>query len=200
MSRHPETDPSRMPSPGASLEQQILAVELRMVQRRRALFSAWNEVEHVVGQVLAPRAWLWPLALGTVGGCLLGLLWCRGDRGRAGARAWVPRGASSAARAPGAGDRAGVQALLGPWLRSLLAPLLQQWLRPALLEAAEALLLALLAGALRTKPAARRGRQAGPVPPAAGEGGPTTAEAPERPPMPQTPRTPQTAQAPLAPD
>lgn len=147
------TKPSspRAPSPETALEQQILDVELRMLQRRRTLLGAWNEVEQAVGQVLAPRAWLWPLALGAVGGCLLGLLWRRGDR-RPGdsSAAREHRVRSHAARASGpVAGAAGVLALLGPWLRPVLAPLMHQWLRPAVLKAAEGLVLALLAGLMK---------------------------------------------------
>ncbi|MBB2487645.1 hypothetical protein H5407_20610 [Mitsuaria sp. WAJ17] len=157
MSSPPDPPLSRTPSPDTALEQQILEVELRMLQRRRALLGSWNEVEHGVGQLLAPRAWLWPLALGAAGGFLLGLLWQRGGRGRGtGGRApgGAYRGEAHAHR--GAGALASVLALAGPWLRSQLKPMVHQWLRPTVLEAAEALMLALLGGVLK-KPSPRGG-------------------------------------------
>lgn len=152
MSRSDPPSSPRTPSPETELEQQILAIELRMLQRRRTLLGAWNEVEHAVGQVLAPRTWLWPLALGAVGGCLLGLLWRRGGTRPAGRAARGSRAAGPAAHAAGGeGGAAGVLALLAPWLRSLLSPLVHQWLRPAVLRAAEGLVLALLAGLMKQR-------------------------------------------------
>ncbi|MEO3714192.1 hypothetical protein [Roseateles flavus] len=163
MNERPESSSPRKPSAEVGLEQQILAVELRMLQRRRRLLGSWNEVEHAMGQVLAPRAWLWPLALGGVAGCLLGLLWRRGDRSAAPASRSAHRGRAHGASAAGAGALAGALALLGPWLRSLLTPLVHQWLRPAVLEAAEGLMLALLGGVLKTPAQRHRARPVGPA-------------------------------------
>lgn len=168
MIERPESSPPRKPSAESDLEQQILAIEVRMLQRRRLLLGSWNEVEHAVDQVLAPRAWLWPLALGGVAGCLLGLLWRRGDRGATPASRSAHRGHAHAhahhgASAAGAGALAGALALLGPWLRSLLTPLVHQWLRPAVLEAAEGLMLALLGGVLKTPAQRHHARPVGPA-------------------------------------
>lgn len=145
----------------AELDRRILAIEQRMQRRRGTLLASWQEVEGKVGAVLAPRAWLWPLALGAGAGCLLGLLWRRGDRHAraAGPATERPRWVRPA---PGRAWQ-GLQSLLGPWLRATLGPLMQQWLRPAVLEAAEALLLVLIGGLLRKPPARGGGAPPGPA-------------------------------------
>ncbi|MGM9512885.1 hypothetical protein ACS5PK_01380 [Roseateles sp. DB2] len=180
MSTHPASTSPGTPSPVPALEQQIRAVELRMQQRRGALQASWSEVEQKVGQVLAPRVWLWPLGLGAVGGCLLGLLLRRGEQRHAGGGdPCASQGPQGHARPLTGKAWAGAQALLGPWLRSLLTPLMHQWVRPAVLEAGEAVLLALLAGRLkkqaaRKPPSAATAEQAPPVP-----AQPTRAQAPD---------------------
>lgn len=180
MNERPESSSPRPPSPEADLEQKILAVELRMLQRRRALLGSWHEVEHAAGQVLAPRAWLWPLALGGIGGCLLGLLWRRAEPRPAQQQGQAHAHAHHGATAAGAGALAGVLALLGPWLRGLLTPLVHQWLRPAVLEAAEGLVMALLGGVLKTPAQRRRARPAQPAA-ASPEPSPAAAHAGSRP-------------------
>ena len=147
MIRRAASQPGAPAASALELEQRIQAVESRMMQRRLALQDTWVGLGRQMDQALSARTWLWPLLMGMAGGCLFGLLWRRGSRGQDGPpvgrrAAWWPGGFRATERRAGHEGRGSRTA--GPGLRLLLLPLLQQWLRPALVQAGEGLLRTLL--------------------------------------------------------